>query len=163
MAVRFPSTNHSGHFPSRTHPDGAVVSVSDWGGRGSPFASSVSYIGAENFRAVLVDRPILTTGTALRNNIYVLLVVPTNGGRPRIGCICFQPCTEGAFLLPTCFLLPLHHVIGSDHSAVAVPVLRVRCGEPGARMVLDQQLVQRSARTATPAVRSIRVKAPPSA
>jgi len=55
------------------------VSVSDWGGRGSPFASSVSYIGAENFRAVLVDGGLSTRnfGTALRNNIYyVLLVVP---------------------------------------------------------------------------------------
>lgn len=55
------------------------VSVSDWGGRGSPFASSVSYIGAENFRAVLVDGGLSTRnfGAALRNNIYyVLLVVP---------------------------------------------------------------------------------------
>ncbi len=55
------------------------VSVSDWAGRGSPFSSNVSFIGAQNFKQVLVDGGLSTRnfGTALRNNIYyVILVVP---------------------------------------------------------------------------------------
>ncbi|MGN7949504.1 carbohydrate ABC transporter permease [Microbacterium sp. 22215] len=55
------------------------VSVSDWGGRGSPLSGSVSFVGAENFSAVLTDGGLATKdfGTALRNNAwYVLLVVP---------------------------------------------------------------------------------------
>lgn len=57
----------------------AWVSVSDWTGRGSPFASDVQFVGADNY-ATLVSGGGLTTegfGTALRNNAwYVLLVVP---------------------------------------------------------------------------------------
>lgn len=55
------------------------VSVSDWGGRGSPLSGSVSFVGADNFSAVLTDGGLATKdfGTALRNNAwYVLLVVP---------------------------------------------------------------------------------------
>lgn len=57
----------------------AWVAVSDWTGRGSPFSSTVHFVGAENFRAILTDGGLPTRdfGTALRNNIYyVLLVVP---------------------------------------------------------------------------------------
>ena len=57
----------------------AWVSVSDWTGRGSPFAGEVEFVGADNY-AALVSGGGLTTenfGTALRNNAwYVLLVVP---------------------------------------------------------------------------------------
>ncbi|MBO3662999.1 carbohydrate ABC transporter permease [Microbacterium stercoris] len=55
------------------------VSVSDWGGRGSPLSPSVSFVGADNYRAVLADGGLATKdfGTALRNNTwYVVLVVP---------------------------------------------------------------------------------------
>ena len=56
----------------------AWVSVSDWGGRGSPFASDVNFVGADNYSALLGGG--LTTenfGISLRNNAwYVLLVVP---------------------------------------------------------------------------------------
>ena len=55
------------------------VSVSDWGGRGSPLSPSVSFVGADNYRAVLADGGLATKdfGTALRNNAwYVVLVVP---------------------------------------------------------------------------------------
>ncbi|MCV0336503.1 MAG: sugar ABC transporter permease [Microbacterium sp.] len=55
------------------------VSVSDWGGRGSPLSGSVSFVGADNFAAVLTDGGLATKdfGTSLRNNAwYVLLVVP---------------------------------------------------------------------------------------
>ena len=55
------------------------VSFSDWAGRGSPFAGSVSFVGARNYAAVLADGGLATRdfGTSLRNNAwYVLLVVP---------------------------------------------------------------------------------------
>jgi multiple sugar transport system permease protein len=56
----------------------AWVSVSDWTGRGSPLASSVGFVGADNYRQ-LVAGGLQTQdfGTSLRNNAwYVFLVVP---------------------------------------------------------------------------------------
>lgn len=55
------------------------VSVSDWTGRGSPFSGNVSFIGTENYQAVLTEGGLSTRdfGTALRNNVYYVLgVVP---------------------------------------------------------------------------------------
>jgi multiple sugar transport system permease protein len=55
------------------------VSFSDWSGRGSPFSSSVSFVGLDNYAAITVDGGLPTRdfGIALRNNgWYVLLVVP---------------------------------------------------------------------------------------
>ncbi|WP_313556676.1 carbohydrate ABC transporter permease, partial [Miniimonas arenae] len=55
------------------------VSVSDWSGRGSPFSSSVSFVGGENYATILTGGGLQQRdfGTALRNNVYyVLLVVP---------------------------------------------------------------------------------------
>ncbi len=55
------------------------VSLSDWAGRGNPFGGSASFVGLENYRAILLDSglPRQDFGTALRNNFYyVLLVVP---------------------------------------------------------------------------------------
>lgn len=54
------------------------VSVSDWGGRGSPLSSSVSFVGLENYAAFfspgLAQRDLTTS---VRNTLYfVLLVVP---------------------------------------------------------------------------------------
>ncbi|WP_341360736.1 sugar ABC transporter permease [Georgenia sp. M64] len=57
----------------------AWVSVSDWTGRGSPLSSSVSFVGAENYRQLVAGGGLATQdfGTALRNNAwYVFLVVP---------------------------------------------------------------------------------------
>ncbi|MGV8845353.1 carbohydrate ABC transporter permease [Tessaracoccus sp.] len=57
----------------------AWVSVSDWTGRGSPFSSSVNFIGTKNYGDILVGRGLTQQdfGTAMRNNVfYVLLVVP---------------------------------------------------------------------------------------
>jgi multiple sugar transport system permease protein len=57
----------------------AWVSVSDWTGRGSPFASSVSFVGAENYASVLGGEGLAGRdfGISIRNNLYyVLLVVP---------------------------------------------------------------------------------------
>ena len=56
------------------------VSFTDWNGRGSPFASGVGFIGADNYRELVGAEGGLTRSdfmTSLRNNFYyVLLVVP---------------------------------------------------------------------------------------
>jgi multiple sugar transport system permease protein len=57
----------------------AWVSVSDWDGIGSPFASGVHAVGGRNY-AALLTRPGLPQqqlGESLRNNVYyVIIVVP---------------------------------------------------------------------------------------
>jgi multiple sugar transport system permease protein len=55
------------------------VSFSDWTGRGSPFSADVSFVGVDNYSAVLVGGglPQQDFGTAVRNNAwYAILVVP---------------------------------------------------------------------------------------
>jgi multiple sugar transport system permease protein len=55
------------------------VSFSDWGGRGSPFSSSVNFIGLKNYTTLLSGGGLAEQdfGTSLRNNAwYVVLVVP---------------------------------------------------------------------------------------
>lgn len=57
----------------------AWVSVSDWNGRGSPFASSVQFVGAEHYAEMLGGRGLAARdfGTSIRNNLYyVIFVVP---------------------------------------------------------------------------------------
>ncbi|SEB47255.1 carbohydrate ABC transporter membrane protein 1, CUT1 family [Paramicrobacterium humi] len=55
------------------------VSFSDWSGRGSPFSSSVSFTGVDNYEKLLAGGGLAEQdfGTSLRNNAwYVVLVVP---------------------------------------------------------------------------------------
>lgn len=56
------------------------VSFTDWNGRGSPFASGIGFVGADNYRELVGEEGGLTRSdfmTSLRNNFYyVLLVVP---------------------------------------------------------------------------------------
>ena len=56
------------------------VSFTDWNGRGSPFASGVGFVGADNYQELVGSEGGLTRSdfmTSLRNNFYyVLLVVP---------------------------------------------------------------------------------------
>jgi multiple sugar transport system permease protein len=55
------------------------VSLSDWNGNGSPFTSSVHFVGLQNFGSVLDGGGLSEQnfGEALRNNAwYVVLVVP---------------------------------------------------------------------------------------
>ena len=55
------------------------VSVSDWTGRGSPFGGETSFVGSDNYAALLTGGGLTAEnfGTALRNNAwYVLLAVP---------------------------------------------------------------------------------------
>lgn len=56
------------------------VSLSDWTGRGSPFAATTNYVGGENYAELLTGGGLAERdfGTSIRNNLYyVLLVVPT--------------------------------------------------------------------------------------
>jgi multiple sugar transport system permease protein len=55
------------------------VSFSDWAGRGSPFAGTVNFVGADNYQALLTGDGLAQRdfGLALKNNAwYVVLVVP---------------------------------------------------------------------------------------
>ncbi|MGH3208788.1 MAG: carbohydrate ABC transporter permease [Trebonia sp.] len=57
----------------------AWVSVSDWNGIGSPFASGVHSVGGQNYAALLTQSglPQQQLGESLRNNVYyVIIVVP---------------------------------------------------------------------------------------
>jgi multiple sugar transport system permease protein len=57
----------------------AWVSVSDWTGRGNPFAGGASFVGGQNYAELLAGGglPQRDFATSLRNNAYyVLLVVP---------------------------------------------------------------------------------------
>ncbi|MCF4122273.1 sugar ABC transporter permease [Antribacter sp. KLBMP9083] len=55
------------------------VSLSDWTGRGSPFAATTNYVGGENYAELLTGGGLAERdfGTSIRNNLYyVLIVVP---------------------------------------------------------------------------------------
>lgn len=55
------------------------VSVSDWNGNGSPFASGVGFVGGKNYTSVLNGKGLSAQvfGLSVRNNLYyVLYVVP---------------------------------------------------------------------------------------
>jgi multiple sugar transport system permease protein len=55
------------------------VSVSDWGGRGSPFSSNVNFVGADNYSALLTEDSLSRQDflLSLRNTFYYVLgVVP---------------------------------------------------------------------------------------
>src|ERR1700745_1653637 len=57
----------------------AWVSISDWTGIGSPFASGVHAVGAKNYEVLLTQPglPQQQLGESLRNNLYyVIIVVP---------------------------------------------------------------------------------------
>jgi multiple sugar transport system permease protein len=57
----------------------AWVSISDWGGIGSPFSAGVHSVGLANYRALLTEPglPQQDLGLSIRDNLYyVLLVVP---------------------------------------------------------------------------------------
>ena len=55
----------------------AWVSISNWDGIGSPFASGVHSVGAANYKALLTEPglPQQQLGQSIRNNLYYVLVV----------------------------------------------------------------------------------------
>lgn len=99
----------------------AWVSVSDWTGRGSPFASTVGFVGAENYRTLVSGGGLATQdfGTALRNNAwYVILVVPLQTALSLfLAVMVNRRILRGRGLFRTAFYFP------SVTSSVAITVL----------------------------------------
>jgi len=97
------------------------VSVSDWTGRGSPFAGSVQYVGLDNYSALLGGGGLAEQdfGTALRNNAwYVLLVVPIQTGLSLLLAVLVnRQILRGRGFFRTAFYFP------SVTSSVAITVL----------------------------------------
>jgi multiple sugar transport system permease protein len=99
----------------------AWVSVSDWSGRGSPFASTVGYVGAEHYRELVAGEGLATRdfGTSLRNNAwYVILVVPTQTALSLfLATLVNRQVLRGRGFFRTAFFFP------SITSSVAITVL----------------------------------------
>jgi multiple sugar transport system permease protein len=99
----------------------AWVSVSDWSGRGSPFASTVGYVGAEHYRELVGGEGLATRdfGTSLRNNAwYVILVVPTQTALSLfLATLVNRQILRGRGFFRTAFFFP------SITSSVAITVL----------------------------------------
>ncbi|MDQ1607826.1 MAG: multiple sugar transport system permease protein [Microbacteriaceae bacterium] len=97
------------------------VSFSDWGGRGSPFASTVNFVGAKNYSTLLAGGGLdeQNFGTALRNNAwYVVLVVPIQTAVSLILAILVnRAILRGRGFFRTAFYFP------SVTSSVAITVL----------------------------------------
>ncbi|MGP9536417.1 carbohydrate ABC transporter permease [Brachybacterium sp. AOP43-C2-M15] len=99
----------------------AWVSVSDWTGRGSPFSSGVSFIGAQNYQQILAEPGLQQRdfGISLRNNLYyVLLVVPLQTVLSLLlASVVNRRAMKGVGFFRTAFYFP------SVTSAVAITVL----------------------------------------
>jgi multiple sugar transport system permease protein len=99
----------------------AWVSVSDWSGRGSPFASTVGYVGAEHYLELTRGDGLATQdfGTSLRNNAwYVILVVPTQTALSLfLATLVNRQVLRGRGFFRTAFFFP------SITSSVAITVL----------------------------------------
>jgi multiple sugar transport system permease protein len=99
----------------------AWVSVSDWSGRGSPFASTVGYVGAEHYLELTRGEGLATRdfGTSLRNNAwYVVLVVPTQTALSLfLATLVNRQVLRGRGIFRTAFFFP------SITSSVAITVL----------------------------------------
>ena len=97
------------------------VSVSDWTGRGSPFSGNVSFVGAENYEALLTGGGLAQRdfGTALKNNAwYVVFVVPLQTGLALfLAVLLNRQILKGRGFFRTAFYFP------SVTSSVAITVL----------------------------------------
>jgi multiple sugar transport system permease protein len=97
------------------------VSVSDWTGRGSPFASGVGFVGADNYAELLAGGGLQERdfGISLRNNAwYVLLVVPIQTAVSLLLAVLVnQQVLKGRGFFRTAFYFP------SVTSSVAITVL----------------------------------------
>lgn len=97
------------------------VSVSDWGGRGSPFAGSVSFTGLRNYGDLLLGGGLAEQdfGMSLKNNAwYVLLVVPTQTALSLfLAVLVNRQILKGRGFFRTAFYFP------SVTSSVAITVL----------------------------------------
>ena len=106
----------------------AWVSLSDWNGIGSPFASGVHAVGAKNYEALLTQPglPQQQLGESLRNNLYyVILVVPVQTALALGLALFVQPAAaHRTRFLPHRLLLPLDHQLGGGVDPVPVHLRR---------------------------------------
>lgn len=97
------------------------VSFSDWRGVGSPFSSDVAFVGLDNYRNILTGGSLQQRdfGTALRNNLYyVLLVVPLQTALALgLAALVHAKALRGRGFFRTAFYFP------SVTSSVAITVL----------------------------------------
>ncbi|MET0860484.1 MAG: sugar ABC transporter permease [Microbacterium sp.] len=97
------------------------VSLSDWTGRGSPFGSSVNFVGTRNYEALLTGGGLAERdfGTALKNNAwYVVLVVPLQTGLALfLAVLVNRQILKGRGIFRTAFYFP------SVTSSIAITVL----------------------------------------
>ncbi|VXB97881.1 Lactose transport system permease protein LacF [Microbacterium sp. 8M] len=97
------------------------VSVSDWGGRGSPFSGNVSFVGLKNYAALLLGGGLAEAdfGMSLKNNAwYVLLVVPCQTALSLfLAVLVNRQILKGRGVFRTAFYFP------SVTSSVAITVL----------------------------------------
>ena len=97
------------------------VSVSDWGGRGSPFSGGVSFVGLKNYAALLLGGGLAEAdfGMSLKNNAwYVILVVPSQTALSLfLAVLVNRQILKGRGFFRTAFYFP------SVTSSVAITVL----------------------------------------
>ncbi|MDR2320150.1 MAG: sugar ABC transporter permease [Microbacterium sp.] len=97
------------------------VSVSDWGGRGSPFSGGVSFVGLKNYAALLLGGGLAEAdfGMSLKNNAwYVILVVPCQTALSLfLAVLVNRQILKGRSFFRTAFYFP------SVTSSVAITVL----------------------------------------
>ena len=114
------------------------VSVSDWGGRGSPFSADVSFVGPKNYAALLLGGGLAEHDFGMSAEEQRLVRDPRGPDPDRAGAVprgAREPADpEGARVLPHRLLLPVGDQLGRDHRAVAVPVLHHRRGQRRARL-----------------------------
>ena len=99
----------------------AWVSVSDWGGRGSPWGAGVNFVGTANYTEVLGGRGLAARdfGIAIRNILYyVILVVPLQTALSlTLAFLVNKQALRGKSFFRTAFYFP------SVTSSVAITVL----------------------------------------
>ena len=99
----------------------AWVSVSDWGGRGSPWGAGVNFVGTANYTEVLGGRGLAAWdfGIAIRNILYyVILVVPLQTALSlTLAFLVNKQALRGKSFFRTAFYFP------SVTSSVAITVL----------------------------------------
>lgn len=98
----------------------AWVSVSSWSGLGSPFSSTVKFVGGANYAALLAKPGLAQSdfGTSLRNNAwYVLLVVPVQTAVSLLLAVLVNRRIAGRGVFRTAYYFP------SVTSSVAITVI----------------------------------------
>ncbi len=109
------------------------VSVTDWNGQGSPFKSSVPFVGLDNYTKLFAEDGLTRQDfmTSVRNNIYYVGIVVPIADDPRAGPGAGGELAdaEGQDLLPRRVLLPVGDQLGRDQRGVPVHLRQLRRGQ----------------------------------